>query len=139
MNKNVLLVFGLVVLLIACVLGTGCTDNSSAANTTPQTGIVTSAVSTTPHYIKGDIVRNPNATYETAWLILGYNSSTDSYQRALIYPNVDGSWGYRRNSITDTVTRTVMEKTNTEKITNKPPSSIAIRQPTVVTTTTTSS
>jgi hypothetical protein len=130
MNKNVLLVFGLVVLLIACVLGTGCTDNSSAVNTTPQAG-------TTPLYITGDIVRNPNATYETAWLILGYNSSTDSYQRALIYPNADGSWGYRRNSVTDTVTRTVMEKTNTEKITNKPPSSIAIRQPTVVTTTTT--
>ncbi|MCJ7560634.1 hypothetical protein MUO79_08475 [Candidatus Bathyarchaeota archaeon] len=129
MYKKILLVSGLVLLLISCVFFTGCTDNSSTTNTTTQ---ITSAPGS-PKYVTGDIVRNP--AYETAYLILGYNSSTDSYKRALIYPNADGSWGYRTNSNTDTVTRTVLEKTNTEKITNKPPSSIVIRRPTTVATT----
>jgi hypothetical protein len=129
MYKKTLLVSGLVLLLISCVFFTGCTDNSSTTNTTTQ---ITSAPGS-PKYVTGDIVRNP--AYETAYLILGYNSSTDSYKRALIYPNADGSWGYRTNSNTDTVTRTVLEKTNTEKITNKLPSSIVIRRPTTVATT----
>ena len=129
MNKKTLLVSGLVLLLIFCVLFTGCTDNAGTANTTTQ---ITS-VSGSPKYVTGDIVRNP--AYETAWLIMGYNSSTDSYRRAQIYPNADGSWGYRTNSNTDTVTRAVFEKTNTEKITNKPLSSIVIRRPTTVATT----
>jgi hypothetical protein len=131
MNKKTLLVSGLVLLLISCGFLTGCTDNSSAANTTTQ---VTS-VPGSPKYVTGDIVRNP--AYETAWLILGYNSSADSYKRAQIYPNADGSWGYRTNTNTDTVTRTAFEKTNTEKITNKLPSSIIIRRPTTVATTST--
>jgi hypothetical protein len=129
MNNKTVLVFSLVLVLVSCVFFTGCADNSSSTNTTTQ---VTSAPGS-PRYVTGDIVRNP--AYETAWLILGYNSSTDSYQRALIYPNADGSWGYRTSSNSDTVTRTVMEKTNTEKITNKPPSSIVIRRPTTVATT----
>jgi hypothetical protein len=139
MNKKAFLVSGLLVLLIAGVLSAGCTDDSSTANSTPQTSHVTTAPSTTALYIKGDIVRDPKSSYETAWLILGYNSTTDSYQRALIYPNPDGSWGYRKNSLTETVTRAVLEKANTEKITNKPPASIVIRQPTVSTTATTTS
>ncbi len=129
MNKKILLVSCLVLLLISCVFFTGCTDNSSTANTTTQ---ITS-VPGSPKYITGDIVRNP--AYETAWVIMGYNSSTDSYRRAQIYPNADGSWGYRTNSNTDTITRTAFEKTNTEKITNKPLSSIVIRRPTTVATT----
>jgi hypothetical protein len=129
MKNKTVLVISLVLVLISCVFFTGCADNSSTANTTTQ---VTSAPGS-PKYVMGDIVRNP--AYDTAWLILGYNTTTDSYQRALIYPNADGSWGYRTSSNSDTVTRTVMEKTNTEKITNKPPSSIVIRRPTTVATT----
>ncbi len=129
MNHKTLLVFSLVLVLISCVFFSGCSDNSSPANTTTQ---VTSAPGS-PKYVTGDIVRNP--AYETAWLILGYNSSTDSYQRALIYANADGSWGYRTNSNTEMVTRAVFEKTNTEKITNKPPSSIVLRRPTTAATT----
>jgi hypothetical protein len=72
-------------------------------------------------------------------LIMGYDSATDKYERALIYPNADGSWGYRKNSATEKVSRAVMEKTYTEKITNKPPSSIVIHLPTVLTTATTGS
>jgi hypothetical protein len=58
------------------------------------------------------------------------------YERALIYPNADGSWGYRRNSNTEKAARVAMEKAYTEKITNKPLSSIEIRLPTVLTTAT---
>ncbi len=79
MNNKTVLVISLVLVLISCVFFTGCADNSSSSNTTTQ---VTSAPGS-PKYVTGDIVRNP--AYETAWLILGYNSSTDSYQRALIY------------------------------------------------------
>jgi hypothetical protein len=70
-------------------------------------------------------------------LIIGYDAATDMYERALIYPNADGSWGYRRNSNTEKAARAAMEKAYTEKITNKPPASILIRQPTVLTTATT--
>jgi hypothetical protein len=129
MNNKTVLVIGLVLVLVSCVFFTGCADDSSTANTTTQ---VTSAPGS-PKYVTGDIVKNP--AYETAWLILGYNTSTDSYQRALIYANADGSWGYRTSSNSDTVTRSVFEKTNTIKITNKPPSSIVIRRPTTVATT----
>jgi hypothetical protein len=71
-------------------------------------------------------------------LIIGYDSATDMYERALIYPNADGSWGYRRNSNTEKAVRAVMEKIYTEKITNKPVSSIPIHLITVLTTATTS-
>jgi hypothetical protein len=129
MNNKTVLVIGLVLVLISCVFFSGCADNSDSSNTTTT---VTSAPGS-PKYVTGDIVKNP--AYETAWLILGYNTSTDSYQRALIYANADGSWGYRTSSNSETVTRAVFEKTNTVKITNKPPSSIVIRKPTTVATT----
>jgi hypothetical protein len=70
-------------------------------------------------------------------LIIGYDAATDMYERALIYPNADGSWGYRRNSNSEKAARTVMEKIYTEKITNKPVSSLTIQPITVLTTATT--
>ena len=136
MNRTALLVSGLLVLLIACVLSTGCTGNSSTANTTPQTSLVTTASSTAAQYRSGDIVRNPNASSETAWLIMGYDPATDLYERAFVYRNADNSWGYRVDNRTETIKRAVLEKVYTEKITNKLPASIVIRQPTVLTTTT---
>jgi len=139
MNKKNLLVSCLVLLLISCVLITGCTNNSSTMNTTTQTSAVTTAPSGSAKYVSGDIVKIPTSSSGTAMLIIGYDSATDMYERVLIYPNADGSWGYRKNSATEKASRTVMDKTYTEKITNKPPSSIVIRQPTVLTTATTSS
>jgi hypothetical protein len=137
MNKKTLLVSGLVLLLICCVLITGCTNNSSTTNTTTQTSVGTTALSGSAKYVSGDIVKIPNSSSVTAMLIIGYDSATDMYERALIYPNADGSWGYRRNSNTEKAARAVMEKIYTEKITNKPPASVVIRQPTVLTTVTT--
>jgi len=137
MNKKTLLVSCLVVLLISCVLITGCTDNSSTKNTTTPKSTGTTSPSGSAKYVSGDIVKIPTSTAATAMLIIGYDSATDTYERALIYPNADGSWGYRRNSNTEKASRAVMEKTYTEKITNKPPASIVIRLPTVLTTATT--
>ena len=137
MNKKNLLVSGLVLLLISCVLITGCTNDSGTTNTTTQTSVGTTAPSGSAKYVSGDIVRIPTSSSATAMLIIGYDAATDMYERALIYPNADGSWGYRRNSNTEKAARNVMEKIYTEKITNKPPSSIVIRQPTVLTTATT--
>jgi hypothetical protein len=132
MNKKNLLVSGLVLLLISCVLITGCTNDSSTTNTT-QTSAVTTAPSGSAKYVSGDIVKIPTSSSGTAMLIIGYDSATDMYERALIYPNADGSWGYRRNSNTEKAARAVMEKIYTEKITNKPPASIVIGLPTVAT------
>jgi len=137
MNKKNLMVSSLVLLLISCVLITGCTNDSGTTNTTTQTSAVTTAPSGSAKYVSGDIVKIPTSSSGTAMLIIGYDSATDMYERTLIYPNADGSWGYRRNSNTEKAARNVMEKIYTEKITNKPPSSIVIRQPTVLTTATT--
>jgi hypothetical protein len=131
MNKKTLLVSGLVVLLISCVLITGCTDNSSTTNTTTQASVVTTSPSGSAKYVSGDIVKIPGSSAATAVLIIRYDAATDTYERALIYPNADGSWGYRRNSNTEKAARAAMEKAYTEKITNKPLSSIVIRTPTV--------
>jgi hypothetical protein len=133
MNKKTLQITGLVLLLISCVLFTGCTDNSSSTNTTTQPSPVTTALSGGAKYVSGDIVRIPNSNAITAILIIGYDSATDMYERALIYPNEDGSWGYRMNTNTEKASRAVLEKVYTEKITNKPPASIVIGKPTVAT------
>ena len=131
MNKKTLQVTGLVILLISCVLFTGCTNASSSTNTTTQPSPITTALSGGAKYVSGDIVRIPNSNAVTAILIIGYDSATEMYERALIYPNEDGSWGYRMNSNTEKASRTVLEKVYTEKITNKPLASIVIGKPTV--------
>jgi len=133
MNKKNIMVSSLVLLLISCVLFTGCTNDSGTKNTT-QTSAVTTAPSGSAKYVSGDIVKIPTSSAATAMLIIGYDSATDMYERTLIYPNADGSWGYRRNSNTEKAARAAMEKVYTEKITNKPPASILIRQPTVLST-----
>ena len=137
MNKKTLLVSGLAVLLISCVLITGCTDNSSTTNTTTPASMVTTSPSGSAKYVSGDIVKIPGSSAATAMLIIRYDAATDTYERALIYPNADGSWGYRRNSNTEKASRVAMEKAYTEKITNKAPASVVIRTPTVPTTTAT--
>jgi len=92
---------------------------------TPQTTVTQSS----PMYSAGDIVTKTRSTstVEMAYLIVSYDSSTDSYVRAMIYANADGSWGYRKNSNTEKVERTLFEKVYTEKITNKALASIPVR------------
>jgi len=137
MNTKTLLVSGLILLLISCVLFTGCTDSSSTTNTTKQPSAVTTAPSGGAKYMAGDIVRNPKVSSVTASLVIRYDPASDSYERAIIYPNTDGSWGYRKNSITDKESRTIFEKIYTEKITSRTLTSIPIQTITITTSTTT--
>jgi len=88
MQRTATLVFTLVLLLVASLLIAGCSSDQTAqtgtATLTPQTGAL---------YTSGDVVRIPASSVDTAWLIMGYDPATDTYERALIYPNADGRWG----------------------------------------------
>jgi hypothetical protein len=142
MNRTPVYVPGLVLLLVACLLIAGC-STSDTTNQTAQSGTTTRTIQTDttttettvgPLYTAGDIVKNPASTASTAWLVISYNSASDTYERALIYKNADGSWGYRSDDRTETASRSVMEKTYTEKIAAKDPSSVPVVTPTLITT-----
>ena len=122
------LVIAILVLLFAGVLIAGCTDSAPATTTSVQPSPTTPA--TTALYTAGDIV-SPKSGAETGWLILKYDSGTDSYERAFIYKNSDGSWGYRVNSLTEILVRPVLEKVNTVKVTHIDPSQVPLKQPTI--------
>ena len=135
----------LVVLIFGFILIGGCTSTTPIDTTSPSTSTaqlitqVNNAPVSGPAYSAGDIVKNTKSSVQVAWLIIGYDSSSDTYERALIYPNADGSWGYRVNMNTEKYSRTLMEKVYTEKITNKAPSSIPVVKPTFPPTTATGS
>jgi len=123
--------FVMVVLLITSVLIAGCSDSASSNNISAQTATVATTAPTTALYSAGDIVRSAKAGAETGWLILKYDSGSDSYERAFIYKNSDGSWGYRVDTRTETLGRSVLEKVNTVKVTSVDPSSVPQKQPAV--------
>ncbi len=139
MSRISCLVIAVLVVLIGGVLIAGCTDSSSANNPPAQTPAITTTPSATPLYTAGDIVRSSKGAAETGWLILKYDSGSDSYQRAFIYRNSDGSWGYRVDSRTENSGRSVLEKVNTVKVTHVDPSQVPLTQPTVTTSAGTSS
>jgi hypothetical protein len=113
-------------LLFAGVLIAGCSDSKGSVNTTSpvQTTGIPSSVTNGPEFSAGDIVKNPKSASVTALLVLGYDASSKKYERALIYPNADGSWGYRMNTMTEKVDKEIMEKVYTEKVDHVDPSSV---------------
>ncbi|MDO9324264.1 MAG: hypothetical protein Q7T80_04820, partial [Methanoregula sp.] len=115
-------VIAVLVVLIAGVLIAGCTDSAPASTPPAQTPAITTAPSTTALYVAGDIVRSPKSAAETGWLILKYDAGTDSYERAFIYRNADGTWGYRVDSRSENSGRLGLEKVNTVKVTHIDPS-----------------
>jgi len=133
---------GLVIFLVACVLIAGCSTSDTNNQTLPsgttpltaQTGTITTETTAAALYTAGDIVKNPASTADTAWLVIRYDPASDSYERALIYKNTDGSWGYRSDDRTETAGRSVMEKTYTEKIATSDPSSVPVVTPAKITT-----
>jgi hypothetical protein len=129
--KKFSLVFLFLLLFALCA---GCASTPAPSNTTTTLTTGTTAPGSGPAYVVGDIVKSPTGTSTTAWLILGYDASSDMYERAFIYANADGSWGYRLNSKTEKFSRTLMDKVYTEKVTNKDPSSIPVRNPAITTT-----
>ncbi|MEI7857574.1 MAG: IPT/TIG domain-containing protein [Methanomicrobiales archaeon] len=106
------------VVLSAVILTTGCTDSAPASTSSDQSAVITTTPSITPLYMAGDIVRSPKGTAETGWLILNYDAGTDSYERAFIYRNTDGTWGYRVDSRSEKSSRPGLEKVNTVKVTH---------------------
>jgi len=115
-----------ILIIIAGILIAGC----STPDTKDQAVQTTVTPADNPKYSVGDIVRNPSSTTATAFLILGYDAATDSYERALVNKNPDGSWGYRIDNRTDSATRVVMEKVYTDIVDSKDPSEVPIVTPT---------
>jgi hypothetical protein len=126
MKRTSIFVPGLVILLIASIFLAGCSDNA-APDTTSQPAITTTAG---PLYSDGDIVRNPATPSGNAWYVIGYDAASDTYERALIYQNTDGTWGYRSDDKTENAKRVLMEKVYTEIITNRPLSAVPVKTPT---------
>lgn len=126
----------LIIILVTCVTIMGCSGSSDSTAASNTSGTVTADTTTGPLYTAGDIVRSASGGTSSGWLIVSYDSATDSYTRAFIYKNSDGTWGYRINSNTETSARSVMEKVYTVKITHVTVSSIPTAAPTPVVTTT---
>jgi hypothetical protein len=131
MHKSPVTVPALVLLLAACLLIAGC-SSPETTNQTAQPGTTTTTAGGVL-YTAGDIVKNPSSSADTAFLVLGYDSASDTYERALIYPNAGGGWGYRTDNRTEKAPRSVMEKVYTENLGNVPPESVPIVTPTIIT------
>ena len=119
------------IFLIIGVSMTGCSDSPDSS------GISDTVVATTtnaPLFTAGDIVRSATGGDSPAWLVVGYDSATDSYTRALIYKNSDGSWGYRVNAKTEKSERVMMEKVYTVKMAQVAVASVPTNAPTIMTT-----
>jgi hypothetical protein len=134
MHRSPIIVPAILLLLVACLLVAGCSDSGST-DQTAQPGD-TSAAPTTGGvlFTAGDVVKSPSASTDVAWLVIGYDPATDMYERALIYPNAGGSWGYRADTRTEKTSRSLMEKVYTEKVATVDPSSVLVVTPTTVAT-----
>lgn len=117
-------------LLVLSLFAAGCTESGT---TNPGVQTVTTAVSG-PLYADGDVVKNPSSSSAAGWLILGYDAASDTYERALIYPNADGTWGYRADSRTENADRALMEKVYSSIVANRAPAAVPIGIPTTATT-----
>ncbi len=131
-SARILTVFSII--LIVCAAFAGCSDNAGQAADTTPAGTVAAPTTAGPLYSAGDIVRSSSGSTSSGWLVIGYDAATDSYTRAFISQNPDGSWGYRTSGDTETAKRAVMEKVYTVKITHVAVSSVPTSAPTVVAT-----
>jgi hypothetical protein len=127
-----------IVLSIFLVIGVslaGCSDSSDQTASGSTSDTVAATTTTAPLFTAGDIVRTATGSESPAWLVVSYDSASDSYTRALIYRNTDGSYGYRENSKTETSPRAVMEKVYTVKIAKVTVASVPTGAPTEATVT----
>jgi len=123
----------LAILVISSIFIAGCSDTPADSSSTEP--VVTTA-SITALYAAGDIVKNPQSSSTAGLLILGYDAGTDTYERAYIYPNTDGSWGYRLDSKTEQLSRSTIETLYTEKSGTIEVSAVPVGKPTTIATTT---
>ncbi len=118
------------IFVIIGVSMSGCSDTAD----TPASDTIAVTTTAGPLYTAGDIVRSASASESPAWLVVSYDAATDSYGRALIYKNTDGSYGYRSGPAAETMKRAAMEKVYTTKITHVTVASVPTAAPTTVTT-----
>jgi len=123
-----------VIFLVTCVFITGCTNSSSTAETANTTTALATSTTAGPLYSAGDIVKSSSASAGTAWLILSYDSAADTYSRAFVYQNSDGSWGYRMSASTETSGRASVEKMYPVKVTHVSVSAVPVKTQTIATT-----
>jgi len=128
-QTKILLIFN--IFLIIGVSLTGCSDSSDPAVSDTDAPPTPAG----PLYSAGDIVRSAGGSESPAWLVVSYDPADDSYVRALIYKNTDGSYGYRTSKTTETTMRATMEKVYTIKITHVTVESVPTAAPITVTTT----
>ena len=133
MKKSLSTCLILAILVISSIFIAGCSDETGDSQSSEP--VVTTA-SITAQYAAGDIVKNPTSSSPAGLLILGYDAGTDTYERAYIYPNTDGSWGYRLDSKTETISRSTIETLYTEKSGTIEVSAVPVGKPTTVATTT---
>jgi hypothetical protein len=115
------------ILLFLCAILAGCTGSSDNSG---QPVPATTAITPSALYKAGDIIKNPATSGSTGVLIISYDAATDSYTRAYIYPNADGSWGYRLDDKTLSLGRTTLEKMYTKKVGTIAVSSVPVGTPT---------
>jgi hypothetical protein len=134
MERSATAFIALSIFLIIGVLIAGCSDSldPAASGGTPET--VTTTTAAAALYSSGDIVWMRSGSSSPAWLVVSYDSANDSYARALIYQNADGTWGYRKNSATELATRALMEKVYPVKLGHIPCSSVPTVAPAIVST-----
>jgi hypothetical protein len=123
----------LIIFTIFLIIGVSMSGCSDSTGTTPADTVTTSTTAG-PLYTAGDIIRSSSGSESPAWMVIGYDAATDSYKRALIYKNSDGSYGYRQSPATETSKRAMLEKVYTVKITHVSVDSVPTAAPTTVTT-----
>jgi hypothetical protein len=130
MKHSTTILIILSIFLIISMSMAGCSDNSDSS----ASGTVVATTTAGPLFSSGDIVRSASGSESPAWLVVSYDSASDSYKRALIYKNADGSYGYRTSSSTETMKREGMERVYTVKIAHVSAESVPTAAPTTVTT-----
>jgi len=127
------------ILLIVCILCAGCSSSTDTTDsTTPVPTTEVTSTTATALYSAGDIVKSASASSGTAWLIVSYDPAADTYTRAFVYQNTDGTWGYRMNSDTTTSERASVEKMYPVKVTSVSVSAVTIKSSAVASATTAS-
>jgi len=107
----------------------GCSSDSSSAATTT---VPTTAAAQATKFVAGDIVAMTSTSTESVWLIIAYAKTKDQYERALIFKNPGGTWGYRTGNATEKISRVTVEKLYL-KLSHVTVSSVPVVTPTVAT------
>jgi hypothetical protein len=110
-------------LLIAGVFFAGCSGEQPAAITPVPTTLPLAK------YAAGDIITR-SGTDTDYYLILGYDRATDQYERAWVYRNPDGGFGYRTDNRSDRSSRVTLEKTYPVRVSFVSVSSVPVATPT---------